>query len=185
MKLHKSLLLFGASALILGGCADKGPETEGSVAEKPETEEVGTESTEEFTEDIEEKTEDINYESTPVVTIEELPYTIEIENPTPDSAGSVYGIASFTNESEYPIVGFTLVATLLDTNENTYYSTYDTVMPGNQSPNFDSFAPSTGELSDLEVKVVEYTIRLDDGSEQMIEYDTQLESYEVFYYGSE
>jgi len=41
MKLHKSLLLFGASVLLLTGCGDNGEKTEGKArTEEPELEEV-------------------------------------------------------------------------------------------------------------------------------------------------
>lgn len=45
MKLHKSLVLFGATALILAGCADDGESTEENAVEEPATEDVAVEET--------------------------------------------------------------------------------------------------------------------------------------------
>lgn len=81
MKLHKSLILFGATALILAGCADDGAETEETAVEEPATEEVAeeevsTESTEESTEEVEEAEEAVN--SFDGKTIKTKDVTIEI-----------------------------------------------------------------------------------------------------------
>lgn len=83
MKLHKSLVLFGATALILAGCADDGAETEETAVEEPETEEVAeveTEETEETDESTEvEETNDDFYEFNEVV-VENENYKITLLN---------------------------------------------------------------------------------------------------------
>lgn len=67
----------------------------------------------------------------PIVKVEELPYTITLEEP--DSAGNVYGKGTFTNNSQHTITNFSIVMLLKDKNEKTYYSNYDTVLPGETS----------------------------------------------------
>lgn len=73
MKLHKSLLFFGATALILFGCANDGGSTEeGSTVEEPETEEVA----EVEPEEVEETYDSVN--SFDGTTISTKDVTIEI-----------------------------------------------------------------------------------------------------------
>lgn len=38
---------------------------------------------------------------------------------------------------------------LKDKNEKTYLSNYDTVLPGETSPNFKCFGPDTGNIDDI------------------------------------
>lgn len=52
MKLHKSLLLFGAGAILLTACGDDGNNEEDTTKEEPETEEVQEEQSNLPTEDI-------------------------------------------------------------------------------------------------------------------------------------
>lgn len=111
----------------------------------------------------------------PPVTIEELPVDITILEP--NSIGTIYMEATFTNNSKYAIKGFSIEALLKDTNEKTYLSNYDTVMPGETSPKFDSFGPSTGNADDIEV--LEYEINVIDEAGEVIylTYDTKLNTY--------
>lgn len=127
-------------------------------------------------EEVEEENIDVG---APLVTIEELPYNIEIQQP--NSIGSVYGVATYTNESEYPLGSFRLTVNLKDQNEKTYYSTHDAVMPGETSPNFDSFAPETLNPEDIEVLVIKYRVVLEDGSEQSVEYNVKLDQYRTLH----
>lgn len=82
---------------------------------------------------------------------DDISYTLNLQ--TPDSIGNVYGIMTYTNNSDYPITGFEV--TMLDntTNETYYYMCYETVMPGETSPNFESFGSS-----DMTPIAMEYTI---------------------------
>ena len=54
------------------------------------------------------------------ITIEQLPIDITIENP--DSIGNVYMDATYKNNSQKNVVGFTATVLLKDTNETTYLS---------------------------------------------------------------
>ena len=83
MKLHKGLLLFGASALLLTACADDGGDVESETAtEEPETEEVAETSEEtdteenETPEDTEETQEAVNSFDGKTITTDDV--TIEI-----------------------------------------------------------------------------------------------------------
>lgn len=111
----------------------------------------------------------------PPVTIEELPFEITILEP--DSIGNRYMETAFTNNSKVAIKGFNITVLLKDSNEKTYLSNYDTVMPGETSPKFESFAPNTGNKDDLELLKYEITVVNEDGSSTYIEYDTKLKLY--------
>lgn len=115
----------------------------------------------------------------PLVMVEELPYDIEIQQP--NSIGTVYGIATYTNQSEYPIGSLRLTVNLKDQNDKTYYTTHDTVMPGETSPSFDSFAPETMNPEDIEILEISYRVILDDGSEQSVDYDVKLDRYKTLH----
>ncbi len=113
----------------------------------------------------------------PIVKVEELPYTITLEEP--DSAGNVYGKGTFTNNSQHTITNFSIVMLLKDKNEKTYYSNYDTVLPGETSPNFSAFGPNTGLDTDLEPLEIEYTAETKEGKRYSITYNVKTEKYEV------
>ncbi|NLJ98257.1 MAG: hypothetical protein GX320_03190, partial [Tissierellia bacterium] len=61
-----------------------------------------------------------------------------------------------------------------DQNDTTYLSTYDTVMPGETSPKFESFGPETQDPDDYEILTLEITARTEDGNDLYIEYDFKL-----------
>lgn len=86
---------------------------------------------------------------------------------------------TYTNNSKYAISGFTLTALLKDSNEKTYYSCYDTVLPGETSPNFESFGPKTLNKNDVEFLECQITITDSQGNTQYITYDYKLKSYRV------
>lgn len=92
----------------------------------------------------------------------------------PDSIGTVYMEAAYTNNSTYPITAYNMTILLKDTNEKTYLSNYDTVMPGETSPKFESFGPETQDLNDFEILKLEVTARTEDGEDLYIEYDFKL-----------
>ena len=124
-----------------------------------------------------EKVEDSKADKEVLITVEELPY--EITMLEPDSLGTRYMEATFTNNSNYIVTGYSLTVLLKDENEKTYLSVYDTVKPGETSPKFESFAPESGEEDDMEVLEYELTIQGEDGTEYFVNYDVKLDKYEV------
>lgn len=114
----------------------------------------------------------------PPVTIEELPMSVTILEP--DSIGNRYMEATFTNNSKYAIKGFNVTVLLKDKNEKTYLGSYDTVMPGEMSPKFESFAPATGNADDIEYLEYEITVVDEDGEEIYLSYDVKLKMYEWY-----
>lgn len=114
------------------------------------------------------------------VKVEEVPYKITILEP--DSIGTRYMEATYTNKSEYPITGMSITVLLKDKNEKTYLSNFDTVMPGETSPVFETFAPPSGEYGDIEVLKIEIRAEGKDGKTISIEYDTKLKKYDYMEY---
>ena len=112
----------------------------------------------------------------PPVTIEELPMDLKILEP--DSIGERYMEATFTNNSKYAIKGFNVTILLKDKNEKTFLGNYDTVMPGETSPKFESFAPKTGNTEDIEYLTYDITVIDDNGTEIYLTYDVKLKKYE-------
>lgn len=110
---------------------------------------------------------------------EELPIKFEEIKPEikilePDSVGNVYMEATYTNNSDYPIVGYDMTVLLKDSNEKTYLTNYDTVMPGETSPKFESFGPKTQDPNDYEILKLEVTAKTETGNKLYIEYDFNL-----------
>lgn len=124
---------------------------------------------------VEEKNEE---KEQPPVMIDELPMNVTILEP--DSIGNRYMEATFTNNSKYAIKGFNVTVLLKDKNEKTYLGTYDTVMPGETSPKFESFAPATGNSEDIEYLQYEITVIDENGEEIYLTYDVKLKTYEWF-----
>ena len=116
--------------------------------------------------------------NTPPLTIEQLPIEIIVNNP--DSIGNVYMDATYKNNSRKNIVGFTATVLLKDTNEKTYLSNYDTVLPGETSPNFSTFGPKTLDKDDIQILEYEITIANADGSETYISYNCKLKTYKQY-----
>ncbi len=111
----------------------------------------------------------------PLVKINELPIKIDILNP--DSIGTRFMKATYTNNSNYTIKGFNVTVLLKDSNEKTYLSTYDTVLKGETSPIFSTFAPASGDLDDMEILKYDMTIIKEDGTKVYLQYDVKLDSY--------
>lgn len=110
---------------------------------------------------------------------EELPIhpddiKVDITILDPDSIGTVYMEATYTNNTDYPITAYDLTVLLKDKNEKTYLTNYDTVMPGETSPKFDSFGPETLDLNDVELLELEVTARTEDGNNLYLEYNFKL-----------
>lgn len=108
------------------------------------------------------------------ITVDQVPYEIEIREP--DSIGNVYMDATYTNNTDYPITGMEMKVLLKDKNEVVYLSNYDTVMPGETSPTFDTFGPSTQNPDDCEVLNINISADVD-GKTLLVEYDTKLKKY--------
>lgn len=114
----------------------------------------------------------------PIVTIEELPVQVTILEP--NSIGTRYMEATYTNNSKYTIQGLNITILLKDKNEKTYLSTYDTVLPGETSPKFETFAPETGKVQDYEYLVYEITVAKEDGTIVHLSYDVKTDKYTWF-----
>ena len=109
-------------------------------------------------------------------------FAIDITIREPDSIGTVYMEATYTNNSQYPITGLSMTILLKDINEKTYLSNYDTVLPGETSPKFDSFGPETGDPNDYEILTLDVQARMPDGKTLSIEYDFKLDEASWFEY---
>lgn len=92
----------------------------------------------------------------------------------PNSIGVVYMEATYTNNSKYPITSYSVKVLLKDKNETAYLSTHDTVMPGETSPSFEAFGPSTQKEEDYEMLTLDVRAKLDNGKTLSIEYDFKL-----------
>lgn len=116
-------------------------------------------------------------EDKPRITVDHLPYEITMKEP--NSIGVRYMGGTFTNNSEYPVTGFTLKVLLKDKNDTTHFGTHDTVLPGETSPNFvEGFAPESGKEEDMEVIEIQI-VGKDGGKDFYITYDAKLDSYEL------
>jgi len=115
-------------------------------------------------------------ENRPPLTIEQLPLNITIKEP--DSIGGVYLDATFTNNSDKNITGYTATILLKDSNEKAYLSAYDTVLSGETSPTFECFGPKTLNKEDIEILNYEINIDNGDGTTTYLEYDSKLNKYQ-------
>jgi hypothetical protein len=66
---------------------------------------------------------------------------------------------------------------LKDSNKTTYLSDYDTILPGETSPKFNSFGPKSMKMDDIQILKYEITIAKEDGSKTHLEYDNKLKQY--------
>lgn len=108
----------------------------------------------------------------PPLNLDEIDYDVTIRKP--DSIGTVYMDATYTNNTKYPVTGFSMTVLLKDKNEKTYLSTYDTVMPGETSPKFNCFGPETQDPDDYVILTLEVDARKEDGKKLSVEYDFKL-----------
>lgn len=114
----------------------------------------------------------------PPLTIEDLPVDFTIKNP--DLIGNVYMDATYKNNSDKNIVGFNVTVLLKDSNETTYLCSSDTVLPGETSPNFETFGPKTLNRNDIQFTKYNITIANDDGSKTYLIYDPKLDQYDWY-----
>lgn len=92
----------------------------------------------------------------------------------PNSLGTVYMAAKYTNNTDTPIVGVSFKVHLKDSNKTTFLDNYDTVLPGETSPDFECFGPSTGNMEDAEIISCEFTLQDYDGTKTYIDFDNKL-----------
>lgn len=174
-------LFIGAIILVsLAGCSSKKYETSDKDNRLAIENEAGSDNT------ADKKNEGSNIEdkkpgtveAKPIVTIEELPVKITILEP--DSIGTRYMEATYTNNSKYTIQGINITILLKDKNEKTYLSTYNIVQPGETSPKFETFAPETGNVEDYEYLVYDISVAKEDGEVVHLTYDVQTDKYTWF-----
>lgn len=115
-----------------------------------------------------------------VITVDQVPYKINILEP--NSIGTVWMQATYTNNTKYPMTGFSMTVLLKDKNEKAYLSNYDTVMPGETSSLFDTFGPQTMNIRDLEILKIEIRAQNTNGKTLTVDYDTKLKKYEYYEY---
>lgn len=115
-----------------------------------------------------------------VITVEKVPYEIKVLEP--NSIGTVYMEATYKNNTNYPLTGFSMTVLLKDQNKKTYLSNHDTVMPGETSPIFNTFGPSTMNMEDIEILKIEIRAETPEGKTLSIDYDTKLKKYEYMEY---
>ena len=175
--MKKLLALMIAGVLVLSACSESDQKEVEKKAE--ETVEKGKEVAKDTKEKVEEKVEEVKKEDKVPVTIDQLPYEIKIDK-KPDSAGSVYAHVTYKNNSKYPVVVYELKVNLKDQNEKSYYSTFETVMPGEKSPNFESFGPKTSKKEDIDFLELEYKIKDKEKAKYLlITYNYKLDEYDT------
>ena len=59
---------------------------------------------------------------------------------------------------------------------------YDTVLPGETSPLFDTFGPSSMKMSDIEVLTINVRAESQDNTILRVEYNTKLNKYDYSEY---
>lgn len=111
--------------------------------------------------------------------LDDLPIAISIRKP--DSIGTIYMDATYNNKSEYPIVAYSMTILLKDKNEKVRLSNFDTVLPGETSPTFDTFGPNTKNINDIEKLKLSITAMTENNKKLYIDYDFKLGVAEWFY----
>lgn len=97
----------------------------------------------------------------------------------PDSIGNVYIEATLVNTTDFPILSYTLKIKDKQTNETSYLTTYDTILPGDTSSKFEGFGPKSGLGADVEFLTISYEIKLDS---IYLQVDCDLKLNEITYY---
>ena len=114
------------------------------------------------------------------IKVEDISYDIKILEP--NIIGTRYMEATYTNNSKYPITSVSMTVLLKDKNEKTYLTNHDTVLPGETSPIFDTFAPPSGRYEDIEILEIAIRAVGENGKTMVIEYDTKLKKYDYMEY---
>ncbi len=97
----------------------------------------------------------------------------------PDSIGSVYVNAKYTNNSKYAITKVNYKIWLKDIDKTVYLSSVDTVTPGETSPKFDTFGPKSLKSNDMEFLKCSFSVIDENGKKSYIDYDYKLKKYSV------
>ena len=180
MKKLISLFIGGIILVSLAGCSSKEYDTSdenniSAIEDEAGSDKIADKKKEDSK--IEDEKTDAEEEK-PIVTIEELPVKITILEP--NSIGTRYMEATYTNNSKYTIQGINITILLKDKNEKTYLSTYNIVQPGETSPKFETFAPETGNVEDYEYLVYDISVAKEDGEVVHLTYDVQTDKYTWF-----
>lgn len=109
------------------------------------------------------------------ITVDQVPCDIKILEP--NSIGTVYMEATYKNNTKLPILSYQATVLLKDKNEKTYLTNFDTVMPGETSPKFDTFGPITQDKNDIEILETEISLDLGNGKYLLVEYNHKLDRY--------
>lgn len=120
-------------------------------------------------------------ESVPPLDIKDIVVKINDIAP-PDSAGNVHMTACYSNNSSVIIKDISIKVLFKDSNDTAYLSCSDTVLPGETSPNFESFGPKSLLKDDVIFLSCDITILNQDKSETWVSYDNktgQMEWYVV------
>lgn len=111
--------------------------------------------------------------------LDEIPIILTILEP--DSIGNVYVEATYTNNTEYPIVSYSLNVLLKDTNEKAYLSNHDTILPGETSPKFKGSGPDSGNIDDIQKLKLSITALTENNKKLYLDYDLKIDWVEWFY----
>ena len=156
--MKKIILVMIIMVCILSGC-DYGPEVE--KYKETKTENTTPEGTEEKSPEEEKAPElfnDLEFE-----------YFIEDDG---------FMDMVFTNNSEYAISEAMFTVKFKDNDKQTYFTNYNTVLPGEKSSRMNSFSPESKKIDDIEILKVNFTIKDKQGNERHIEYDNKLKIHE-------
>lgn len=171
--MKKKIILVVLGLFLLGGCCasisdkeDNKNDVRQEQQDKKDTNKNNTKNSNENNSKTKENNEDNIF-----VIPQELPYNMNIL--PPDSIGTVYGNLTFKNNSKYVIKSFNLTIeyTRDGKKDKTYYSSYDTIMPGETSPIIDSFISNDWKPIKLEYKIY----NKENGKYRRLEYDYKLD----------
>lgn len=96
----------------------------------------------------------------------------------PDSIGTRYFKSQIKNNSKYKITGLN-VELELDNGETSYFSMYDTLLPGDTSSISECFGATTGNLEDMKAKNISITMINDKEKYVYVDYDVKLDKYDI------
>lgn len=141
------------------GCSNTAQETNGDV------------------DNVQKKVEE-EQKQTPPINMDQLKLDITIKKP--DSIGAVYMDGTLTNNSDKILENVNITVLRKDTNEKTYLSFVDTIMPKEKSPKTETFAPNSGKKEDMEILKWDIAVKGDDGQTIYLEYDCKTKEYKWY-----
>lgn len=145
--------------VIAVGCSNTAQETNGNV------------------DNVQKKVEE-EQKQTPPINMDQLKLDITIKKP--DSIGTIYMDGTLTNNSDKILENVNITVLRKDTNEKTYLSFVDTIMPKEKSPKTETFAPNSGKKEDMEILKWDIAIKGDDGQTIYLEYDCKTKEYKWY-----